>query len=217
MKHLCILISFAFVNISVAVCGEYIKQMIMTNKHIEQAGAKLPEIIERIVLYVSKYKIEDLSLMLAVPESEYVHPTRMLQCQGQMRSEVRRTIGDFEEVQRNGLISLGMARRNITREAVKTLILARIDKNRNRAVPMEYFKDSPVMCRFIGLFRSIKYPNAYIIEAKIDETETCTLKDLNGIVIRYKTSILGNIWSLNSNNQLAKPFAAELNNLELES
>ncbi|XP_050424598.1 uncharacterized protein LOC126835815 [Adelges cooleyi] len=93
-------------------------------------------------------KLENLASLLG---ERTIHPTRTLK---------NRIIRSFD------LTSLGSARRDMTLEAI-TLLIRQDD-------PL--FQDLRMMCRLVGVFRSIKYPRTYIHIADLDE-DFCILID----------------------------------------
>ncbi|XP_050423455.1 uncharacterized protein LOC126835170 isoform X3 [Adelges cooleyi] len=213
MKLLSVLISFCLgsknqqKNIKILFIETYIKAVINTNE--------MPQVIQNIIR--GTYTMAQISYMLAViPEPRYYTLSDMLRIQLLMQEEINNET-EVDAPQIDGEIFVaevnlpvyGQARRVITKHATKALISSEIDANQHRIQPIKYFKDSLEMCRLLGLFRSIKYPNNYIIDAVIDETETCTLTDLNSNRIRY-VSVADHIWSLNSNNELDMPFDINL-------
>ncbi|XP_050424775.1 uncharacterized protein LOC126835929 [Adelges cooleyi] len=212
MNLLCVLISFALVKAFVAVLDIRDKQVIITNRHIELAIDFMPKIIKRIVLGPSSMK--EMAFMLAVPEyTDDDNKSRMVLYQIQMQTEIMMSTNIHiqipEIIQDNfdGNIDLsvyGNKRRIITREATKTLIRgATRDNDRD-------FEDFFAMCRLIGLFRSIKYPELYMIKAETDKTETCILTDRNGKIIRYRSCTDDRIWELKPNDDLIQPLSDQL-------
>ncbi|XP_050421205.1 uncharacterized protein LOC126833732 isoform X2 [Adelges cooleyi] len=106
------------------------------------------------------------------------------------------------------LTSLGKERRKITLEAITSLI------RQNDPV----FRDLYMMCRLAGLFRTIKYPHAYIASVGIDE-EYCYLLDVfkkEGFIYKFNEED-GAFWELTPRirvRTLVRPFLTELNNLD---
>ncbi|XP_050428082.1 uncharacterized protein LOC126838011 [Adelges cooleyi] len=98
------------------------------------------------------------------------------------------------------LTTLGKARREMTLEAITSLI------RQNDPV----FQDLFNMCRLAGLFRTIKYPHSYIATATIDG-EYCVLMDvleLEGFVYKFHNGVF---WEVDIDHRtLTKPFFSEL-------
>ncbi|XP_050423460.1 uncharacterized protein LOC126835170 isoform X7 [Adelges cooleyi] len=202
MKLLSVLISFCLgsknqqKNIKILFIETYIKAVINTNLHMVTAADEMPQVIQNIIR--GTYTMDMLRIQLLMQE----------EINNETEVDAPQIDGEIFVAEVN-LPVYGQARRVITKHATKALISSEIDANQHRIQPIKYFKDSLEMCRLLGLFRSIKYPNNYIIDAVIDETETCTLTDLNSNRIRY-VSVADHIWSLNSNNELDMPFDINL-------
>ncbi|XP_050424781.1 uncharacterized protein LOC126840086 [Adelges cooleyi] len=80
-----------------------------------------------------------------------------------------------------------------------------INESKHRKSDKDFF----LMCRFIGLFRSVTYPSSYITTAD-DNDGTCNLKAIDKSASTYRL-IEGIIWEVNaSNNLLTQPLSDQL-------
>ncbi|XP_050439775.1 uncharacterized protein LOC126845222 [Adelges cooleyi] len=209
MKRLYVIIlSLTLVNVLLAALDDYDKEVIRTNKHIELAGDQLRTVI-RNAIYYKNYSMEEINFMLAVPDFADYNRTLSLWCQIHLQALIRYTTGikgpdineaDFEDVD---LSVYGNARRDIAREATKTLIQAEISERDPNTL------NFPLLCRLIGLWRSIHCPDLCITHA-VDDNETCTLNAKNNIITLIYRSFDGTIWEMNENNYLIQPLADQL-------
>ncbi|XP_050423957.1 uncharacterized protein LOC126845981 isoform X3 [Adelges cooleyi] len=154
----------------------------ITDLQIEQALSKrggLKTVIKRVV--IGRATMKQIAMMLAVPESadttniavciaDQVKLQREIICATSIPvPQVEPDLGDnwFTMLKMdfgdNLLPDLGTARRVMTKEITKSLVLAAI-----------------------RLFRSIKFPASYVLTAEVDNCGTCTLTGTDGSVSKYR-------------------------------
>ncbi|XP_050423954.1 uncharacterized protein LOC126845981 isoform X2 [Adelges cooleyi] len=179
--------------------ADYKKLVFFTNLQIEQALSKrggLKTVIKRVV--IGRATMKQIAMMLAVPESadttniavciaDQVKLQREIICATSIPvPQVEPDLGDnwFTMLKMdfgdNLLPDLGTARRVMTKEITKSLVLAAILGYESA------FRDFKRMCRLIGLFRSIKFPASYVLTAEVDNCGTCTLTGTDGSVSKYR-------------------------------
>ncbi|XP_050424565.1 uncharacterized protein LOC126835788 isoform X2 [Adelges cooleyi] len=166
MKLICILISFALVNVLVAKLDDYVKQFLITNNHIKLAK-------------------RETVFMLATPEKDNpcLKPHDMIDYEKLLQSEISAATGiDAPQVKEENLAKLLKDRITTTTTSLRSRIIRASDNIRphfltelrsaRRIMTMDalklligqkdpLFSDLYEMCRLIALFRSIKYPRLY--------------------------------------------------------
>ncbi|XP_050419855.1 uncharacterized protein LOC126832877 [Adelges cooleyi] len=209
MKFLYILISFAWVNVSVAL-DDYLKQVILLNQQMRNdSKAELARVIQSVVLF-GGFSMVELALIFAVPDAEddvisnltsekhIMQPKKFYQEIWQEKIWFYQLPGasDINEAEYENatLRDLGNDRRKITMQAIKLLILDII------VGPNTNFESFSVMCVLLGVYRSIKYPDEFIKEADGDDRGTCSLHDIKDEVTRYY-ELDGKIWQFDNSTR----------------
>ncbi|XP_050419748.1 uncharacterized protein LOC126832816 [Adelges cooleyi] len=202
MKLLCILISFASVNVLVAL-DAYVKQVILTNIQMIDTKEKLPTVIQNMIL-LGEFTMVELALMLAVPEAndkdiaDYIEQQKIdYQLIAQeiiwFTTSIRAVKVNEGNIRKADLNNLGIRRRSITLEGVNKLIRAVLSGEN------EYFKNFAEVCRLMGIFRSIKYPQTYIKHAEVHQIGVCLLTDIKDNGIKYSI-FEDDVWEFNDND-----------------
>ncbi|XP_050423052.1 uncharacterized protein LOC126834885 isoform X5 [Adelges cooleyi] len=195
MKLLSILILFALVNDLVSELDDFVKQVLITNDHIKLANSHMPKIIKKLLL--EKFTMVELVFMLATPEndSQFIKPLERLEYQMTMQSVISAETGiDAPQLKKESLTTLLEQRRLRSTEGLKNKIIRASDFNE--------------MCRLIGVFRSINYPNSYVDHASSNKGQ-CFITN-----VHWKTTIYiiidGEIWEVDSNHARIRHFSWEL-------
>ncbi|XP_050444322.1 uncharacterized protein LOC126847910 isoform X2 [Adelges cooleyi] len=180
MKLYCISISLVFVKLLAIVTADYRTSIFVTNLHIKLA-----------------FETKQISLMLAIPECTRAYAEfRDLQepyliaeqeiLQGVIVHitgiPVPQLVGN-EDIENHTLDWLGHARRLITSEVTTSLAFDAIGVVGSELVIREDFTK---LCRLIGLFRSIKFPDSLIQFAEVDIYGTCSLTTIDGREYKYR-------------------------------
>ncbi|XP_050423051.1 uncharacterized protein LOC126834885 isoform X4 [Adelges cooleyi] len=203
MKLLSILILFALVNDLVSELDDFVKQVLITNDHIKLANSHMPKIIKKLLL--EKFTMVELVFMLATPEndSQFIKPLERLEYQMTMQSVISAETGiDAPQLKKESLTTLLEQRRLRSTEGLKNKIIRASGEND------PFFSDFNEMCRLIGVFRSINYPNSYVDHASSNKGQ-CFITN-----VHWKTTIYiiidGEIWEVDSNHARIRHFSWEL-------
>ncbi|XP_050429186.1 uncharacterized protein LOC126838473 isoform X2 [Adelges cooleyi] len=242
MKLLCILISFALVgHVFVTQLDEYVKEVLITNDHIKLAESSMPTIIKNIVQKANVYGMVPMVYMMAVPEKIYSvllieesdhsdsdeieNPLieasaenlsedsiplegmeEKLEFQKMMQTEISAEAHiDAPTVNLENLFSLLEHRRRHTSLALRHRITRACQND-----PL--FSDFIMMCRLMGVFISIKYPDLYIETAHVNGV-LCTLTNEDFEVTHVYKIIDGAVWQVDrdpDDPDQIRPFLSEL-------
>ncbi|XP_050435352.1 uncharacterized protein LOC126842397 [Adelges cooleyi] len=229
MKLPCILITFAFINISPIMTSNYANSVYITNKYIKEVSDTDPIGVEIAITFLlnGDKTVETISLMLAVPEKanfrlriDHDDPFIMnLPEQIAIADQVavQEAISYFtnipvpqrdpnENFANDMLGTFGEQRRAITGKLTKNLLVDEI------SFGTPEFPNISKICRLIALVRSIRFPDAYIKTADVDHSEKyCKLTSRNDSFI-YKP-LMGNIVAVRPRFLVIQPNVIELVNV----
>ncbi|XP_050426169.1 uncharacterized protein LOC126836638 isoform X2 [Adelges cooleyi] len=206
MKYNCnfILITLAFVHVPSVMTTRYARSVFITNEHIKRAFVTkkidlmlaipesafifhLPKLIEKAEKEAAKSVISHFTY-LPVPILDRDEESIAIAHQEALQSVLLHFTNisvpelDPKKVIRNDtLLMLGRDRRIIIGEVTKTLLLSTI----SREAPK--FLNLTVICRLIGLVRSIKFPVNFIRTAIVDSDGIfCILTSFDDTIYKYK-------------------------------
>ncbi|XP_050423048.1 uncharacterized protein LOC126834885 isoform X2 [Adelges cooleyi] len=222
MKLLSILILFALVNDLVSELDDFVKQVLITNDHIKLANSHMPKIIKKLLL--EKFTMVELVFMLATPEndSQFIKPLERLEYQMTMQSVISAETGiDAPQLKKESLTTLLEQRRLRSTEGLKNKIIRASGQSYDNFLTYlgserRYITSEAIqllihfneMCRLIGVFRSINYPNSYVDHASSNKGQ-CFITN-----VHWKTTIYiiidGEIWEVDSNHARIRHFSWEL-------
>ncbi|XP_050424223.1 uncharacterized protein LOC126835589 isoform X2 [Adelges cooleyi] len=187
MKLLGLLISFGLISVLVADDQkEYYSLVINTSKQIEKA-------------YNADYFF---FMFISIPEWRPYSPPIKKEIQLEAQKLIEKATGIKAPNEAEALYGPGfklsdyedIRRKYVTKEVIKHILKIEMAKDADEAKPIKYFRDYPETCRFIAMFRSLKNPNEYIVEAVIAGVNfICTLTDVTGNKFKYR-SLGGIIW-----------------------
>ncbi|XP_050425050.1 uncharacterized protein LOC126836079 isoform X5 [Adelges cooleyi] len=180
MKLVCVLISFAFVNVSAVTLTDYKMELYITNNYfnvVQQKKNLMCSLVKNYLcstestnyvhgfvegLILSATSFEDLVIALAAPES--VNYEKRIQ-------NLLRWNHDFDSIE---LSDLAKTRRNIVKLSLKRLHKKVIGQNDG-----ENFNECQ-KCYIIALMISLNKPRNRITKAYIDNKGYCNLTDSYG-------------------------------------
>ncbi|XP_050421439.1 uncharacterized protein LOC126833900 [Adelges cooleyi] len=205
MKFLYVItMSIALVNVLVA--DRYYQEVVKTNEHIKIVGVQLWVVI-RFLICLGRYTFEEMVIMLTVPELAVRNSLRDINCQIDMRTEIKGLVGIRAPLINKDnfdwsvdLSFYGNKRREITLRAIKHLI-----RGQQRGEIAE-FKNFSHTCYLIALFRSAKFPDSYVTSVNVDTDENCCIETINMTKTVYK-SFGGIIWQMGENKSPKEPIA----------
>ncbi|XP_050425052.1 uncharacterized protein LOC126836079 isoform X7 [Adelges cooleyi] len=163
MKLVCVLISFAFVNVSAVTLTDYKMELYITNNYFNVVQQKKNLMCSLVKNYLcSTESTKDLVIALAAPES--VNYEKRIQ-------NLLRWNHDFDSIE---LSDLAKTRRNIVKLSLKRLHKKVIGQNDG-----ENFNECQ-KCYIIALMISLNKPRNRITKAYIDNKGYCNLTDSYG-------------------------------------
>ncbi|XP_050425377.1 uncharacterized protein LOC126836212 isoform X2 [Adelges cooleyi] len=205
MKLFCVLISIFFINVSADDLMDFMEQVVITNKHIREAynfnglkGYGLEYVIKTIV-FEDDYWIDQLNCMIAVPEivdlgniQEYTNYQLSMQREIKNRLQIPVPQVPDQDFRTINLTGLGKARRTLTSDALRNIIRLIFAENQQNVT-------SRLICRFIGLFTSIKYEKLFTSTDEVLPDGLCIISDGANHVLKYR-SFDGIYWQVEVND-----------------
>ncbi|XP_050435331.1 uncharacterized protein LOC126842389 isoform X23 [Adelges cooleyi] len=187
MKLLCILITLAFVNVVPIMTADYANSVYTTNKYIKEVFDRDPTILKTAISNIidGDKTFETLNVMLAIPDKanywftiehddsfinnlpEHIaiaDQEAVQQAISQVTDIPVPQLGPNENFENDSLAQLGEARRRITGEVTKNVLI-----------------------EAISLLRSMERPDTYIKTASVDPAGyECILTSQNGNTFQYR-------------------------------
>ncbi|XP_050435308.1 uncharacterized protein LOC126842389 isoform X4 [Adelges cooleyi] len=204
MKLLCILITLAIVNVAPIMTADYANSVYTTNKYIKEVFDRDPTILKTAISNIidGDKTFETLNVMLAIPDKanywftiehddsfinnlpEHIaiaDQEAVQQAISQVTDIPVPQLGPNENFENDSLAQLGEARRRITGEVTKNVLIEAI----NEGTPE--FPNLDEICILIGLLRSMERPDTYIKTASVDPAGyECILTSQNGNTFQYR-------------------------------